>query len=426
MERCFFGAVLACGFAASGAHARAGSDALRGAEPDRIVRLLAEESVGALRASAWHDGDLVSPVIGVDLGLSEAQALAALIEDVPPRGASVWAALAAGRGAPVVDGAVADLERACGLLVREVLVREWARSAQDQNGTTVPADLIAEVARAVPLPPTNPAADPALIRRIARLERRTRLASDERAEMERVASEFAAIVSRGREWRDRWEAVMRTIAERSDGPEGRAVVEALMRARLAATGWLPPEAARATDRVRAAVQRAMAERPPCRVLAETVLAIEPSCIERIEAIAVTPDGRLVVGRSRSELTQASIDRWRVACGLRCTPHGWEGLPARPRARPPRIRNAPFGVSPPPRAGGGGSEGHALSYAWGHVGRGPRFHALREADAVAGLWPRGAAPPVAGTRPRRGLRGTGDCGERTPRACRRRDCHHRRP
>ena len=70
------------------------------AEAEAIVGSLAGEAVAALRMAAWHQGDLVSPVLGCTVGSDREVLLSALAVPVPPRGASTWDALRMGRSAP--------------------------------------------------------------------------------------------------------------------------------------------------------------------------------------------------------------------------------------------------------------------------------------------------------------------------------------
>lgn len=358
------GMLAPCGaVSAAAAGVQPRQEAGRSDEAGRLVELLAEEAVGAMRMAAWHEGELLSPVLGCALEFDHALAVAMMVEPVRPRGAAVWSAMRLGRKTPegarasaAIDAADTDLDRACALLVREAVVvrlrTEDDRRAKRGTRTAVtgiglgdglafPPALVREAMEALPAPPTNPAADPVVMRMVDRFERGRRLARQSATEAERIGAELARMQARAEEWRSRFDALADAIAARAGDAEGRAIVAAMRTERLALAGWGPPRS-RAREPVLGAVQLAMLERPPCAVLAEVLLELRARKAERIDSLCVSPEGALLVGRGVSELTQETIDRWRTACGLKRTGRGWEGLPDRRRARPSRIRDSPFG------------------------------------------------------------------------------------
>jgi hypothetical protein len=93
------------------------------------------------------------------------------------------------------------------------------------------------------------------------------------------------------------------------------------------------------------VRRARTEGCACYTLAETLVALEPVRAARIDSLAVSGEGRLRVGRSVTSVSAETIDAWRRACGLERSAVGWAGIPSRPGPKPPRIRDAPFGIKP---------------------------------------------------------------------------------
>jgi 5-azacytidine-induced protein 1 len=145
---------------------------------------------------------------------------------------------------------------------------------------------------ALPAPPTNPAADPVVLRMVDRLERARRLSRPNASEAERVGAELARLQVRAEEWRARFEALAETIAAWAGDAEGRAVVAVLRAERLAMAGWAPPRS-RARDPVVAKVQLAMLERPPCAVLAEVLLGVRARRAERVDSFCVSPEGALL-------------------------------------------------------------------------------------------------------------------------------------
>ena len=138
----------------------------------KLVELLAGEAVGAIRLAAWHEGELLSPVLSMSMELDEAAVVAALVEPVVARGSAVWSSMRLGRKTPegprvaaAIDAADGDLDCACALLVREALVGKLA------GVRPLPPGVIAAIAEALSAPPANPAADPALVRAVERFER---------------------------------------------------------------------------------------------------------------------------------------------------------------------------------------------------------------------------------------------------------------
>lgn len=369
----------------------------------KLVELLAGEAVGAIRLAAWHEGELLSPVLSMSMELDEAAVVAALVEPVVARGSAVWSSMRLGRKTPegprvaaAIDAADGDLDCACALLVREALVGKLA------GVRPLPPGVIAAIAEALSAPPANPAADPALVRAVERFERSGKLGRQLATQAMAMSDEILRVGARAQEWRVRFDAVADSIARAADGAEGRAIVAVIRAQRLAMSGWAREEPRLAgggagggastaverkrPDQVRAAVQLAMLERGPCISLAEVLLDARARRVDRVESLFVSPEGTVVVGRGRSELTQESIDAWRTACGMKRTSRGWEGLRERPRARPLRLRNAPFGISPPER----GWLGYAPSHEF-------LRHPLPAADAVAAVWNGWPEAPLVGTR-----------------------------
>jgi hypothetical protein len=390
----------------------------------RLTEALASAAVEAIRLSAWHEGDVVSPVVCPWWEVSAAEAIAVMCEPPGARGGAVWQAMRLGRATPegarvasVIDGADVDLDRAVGVLVCEAVVPALRASS------SLPAELVARMASGVPAPPTNPRADPAVVRRVERMSRAGRLSAGMRDEAVQLHEQLERIVPRAEMWRVRYLAIMEAIAAAADSVEGQAIVAAITVERLALAGWAERSAQsvggsaarRAPDRVHGLVQRALLERPPCEALARVLVELEPRRAARIESMAVAPDGALLLGRAWSELPESTLDRWRLACGLKRGARGWVGLPATPRKRLPRIRNAPFGISPPERS--------ALGYALPHDGE---RRALCTTDAAAGLWPRGTAASCPRPRAGRGVRSTRDRRERVAGAGGRGHGHDRRP
>lgn len=392
--KCAGRAVTAClagvvaWLAAGAVRAEAGETNLRhDAVPEaRLARLsesLAQCAFDALAAAAWADG--VSPTLVLPPGLAEeidaATATALLSRARPERPAGAWQALRLGRTRPLEKGSLEkgslekgpfegrpshappgspppmapplaypstdlDLERACQLLVCESL------AAMLPPDTRLPADLMRDLLSHAPIPPTNPSADPALARRVQRLERAGRLSRSARVEADRIVAEFEATRTAADQWRARHDALLARIASLADGEEGRALVWLARRVQSARGGWSAPEqaregsrSARAADEVARSIRKAVSEGQSCYALAEALVALEPVRTARIDSLAVSGEGRLRVGRSVATVSQDSIDAWRRACGLQRSAVGWTGLSARPRPRPPKIRDAPFGIKP---------------------------------------------------------------------------------
>lgn len=332
-----------------------------------------------IRSSGWHDGSLVSPTLVAVCSIEQTSVLVALCEPIPPRGGGVWATMRAGRSrpsgprdGPSVDAADSDLDLACAILVREALI------AQLDPRERIPAEVIARVLRAMPRPPTHPAADPALVRWAERIARLRNPGARDIADARCVADSLPQWSVRAEEWRDRFCAMLDSLSAAADGPEGRAIIEVFRADRLASAGWpalterstatatatttatatataststgspprQPSRSSRPLDHVHACVQLAMRERPPCAQLAEILVETKARSARRIESVAMLGNQRVVVGFSEVTIPQSMVDRWRLACGLKRTSRGWEGLPARPRARPHRLRDVPFWVNPP--------------------------------------------------------------------------------
>lgn len=316
-----------------------------------------------IRSSGWHDGNLVSPTLIAVCSIEKPSVLIALCEPIPPRGGSVWATMRAGRSkpsgprdGPSFDAADSDLDLACAILVREALI------AQLDPRERIPAEAITRVMRAMPRPPTHPAADPALVRWAERISRLRHPDAKDLADARRVAESLPQWSVRAEEWRDRFDSMLDSLAAAADGSEAQAIIEVVRAERLASAGWpagtampgasagsnpkQPSRSSRPLDRVHACVQLAMRERPPCVELGEILLATQSCSARRIESVALLGNQRIVVGFSEVSIAQSTIDRWRLACGLKRTSRGWEGLPARPRARPHRLRDVPFWVNPP--------------------------------------------------------------------------------
>lgn len=336
----------------------------------RLAESLAQCAFDALSAAAWADG--VSPTVVVPAGLLEEidqpTAIALLTRAQPERARGAWDALRLGRaragppleqpalddpppqiGAPLVYPTTdLDLERACQLMSREALVALLPADVR------LPADLVRDLLEHAPLPPTNPAADPALAKRVQRLERAGKLSRLARLDADRIVAEFESARRAAEQWKVRHEAFLARISLLADGEEGRALVAIARRVQSVRSGWSAVDpsvtatgarASRPVDEVARSVRRAVADGQACYALAETLVALEPISTPRIDSLAVSGEGRLRVGRSTAAIAQESIDAWRRACGLQRSAVGWTGLSARPRPRPPKIRDAPFGIKP---------------------------------------------------------------------------------
>ncbi|MEY3142354.1 MAG: hypothetical protein RLY21_847 [Planctomycetota bacterium] len=341
-----------------------------GARLARLAESLSQCGFDAMTNAAWSGG--VSPTAVLPPGLldeiDQPTAIALLTRVQPERPRGAWEALRLGRARPehsrgpgAVDGVASppamsaplvypttdlDLERACQLMAREALVSLLPAEVR------LPADLVRDLLAHAPLPPTNPAADPALARRVQRLERAGRLSRNARLEADRIVAEFDAARVAAEQWRSRHDAFLARVALLADGEEGRALVAIARRVQAARSGWSAADSAaqgarasRSVDEVARSVRKAVAEGQSCYALAETLVALEPVATQRIDSLAVSGEGRLRVGRSAAVVSQESIDAWRRACGLQRSAVGWTGLSARPRPRPPKIRDAPFGIKP---------------------------------------------------------------------------------
>lgn len=357
--------------AAAGASAPAaavGEDAGPEARLARLSEGLAQCAFDALLGAAWADG--VSPTAVLSPGLldeiDQPTAIALLTRAQPERPRGAWEALRLGRGRPALPAARGaeerptppigagiiypatelDLERACQLMAREALLVLISAEAR------LPADLVRDLLAHAPFPPTNPAADPALARRVQRLERAGRLSRSARLDADRVVAEFDTARAAAEQWKARHDAFLARVALLADGEEGRVLVAIARRTQSARSGWSAADSAgegarssRAGDEIARSVRKAIAEGQSCYALAETLVALEPISTPRIDSLAVSGEGRLRAGRSTATVSQESIDAWRRACGLQRSAVGWTGLSARPRPRPPKIRDAPFGIKP---------------------------------------------------------------------------------
>ena len=361
-------AVAAGAVHASAREAVACHDAVPEARLARLGESLAQGAFDALAAAAWSDG--VSPMLVMPPGLAEEidqpTAIALLSRARPERPGAAWDALRLGRTRAPADAAHApakgasppiappraypstdlDLERACQLLVCEALV------ALLPADTRLPADLVRDLLAHAPLPPTNPAADPALARRVQRLERAGKLSRSARLEADRIVSEFEAARGDAEQWKTRHDALLARVALLADGEEGRALVAVARRVQAARGGWSASDPSRdgarpsrGGDEVVRVIRKSIADGQSCYALAESLVALEPVRTPRIDSLAVSGEGRLRVGRSVATISQESIDAWRRACGLQRSAVGWTGLSARPRPRTPKIRDAPFGIKP---------------------------------------------------------------------------------
>ena len=357
--------------AAAGASAPAaalGEDAGPEVRLARLSEGLAQCAFDALLGAAWADG--VSPTAVLSPGLldeiDQPTAISLLTRAQPERPRGAWEALRLGRARPALPAARGaeerptppigagivypatelDLERVCQLMAREALLVLVPAEAR------LPADLVRDLLAHAPFPPTNPAADPALARRVQRLERAGRLSRSARLDADRVVAEFDTARAAAEQWKARHDAFLARVALLADGEEGRALVAIARRTQSARSGWSAADSAgegarssRAGDEIARSVRKAIAEGQSCYALAETLVALEPISTPRIDSLAVSGEGRLRAGRSTATVSQDSIDAWRRACGLQRSAVGWTGLSARPRPRPPKIRDAPFGIKP---------------------------------------------------------------------------------
>lgn len=372
-------------------HAR---DADERARLARLAEVLAQRAFDAIVVAAWNDAggnEGVSPVLVIPPAVMEEldsdTAVALLTRPQPARPRSAWDALRLGRArpesghAPTVgdDGTKdavprekssqrtlappscypttdIDLERACALLVREALLAIAGRDAR------IPADAVRDMLVHAPLPPTNPAADPGFARRVQRLEFAGRLSRADRADADRLVAEFEAACTVAERWKSRYDAMLSRVGEAAASEEGRALVAIARGVYGARTGWSTADGVRATndrssgttrgqDAISRSIRKARSDGCSCIALAETLVKLEPVRTPRIEAIAVSGEGRLRVERGASSVQQDLIDAWRRACGLERNAAGWTGVPDRQRPAPPRIRDSPLGgPSSSPRSG----------------------------------------------------------------------------
>ena len=142
-------AAVACALMVFGSSAGAACRAEARVEPRAcgvrsLTEILAGDAVEALRLSAWHEGEVISPVVSPLVEVTEAEALEVLCAPPAPRGAAVWQAMRLGRTAPdgprrasAIDASDVDLDRACALLACEAVVPRLRAIG------AVPAELVA-------------------------------------------------------------------------------------------------------------------------------------------------------------------------------------------------------------------------------------------------------------------------------------------
>ncbi len=334
---------------------------------DSAAESIAAFAAGGLRIGDPDDGVVLSPTLVVDPALDEAldraTALELLLVELPRPNRAVWRVMSAPPAAPPTGGdaprasaaagfhpsAESELERLSRLLVIEALLSRLG------DGTRLPADAVRDILAAVPGPPMHPGADGALLSRVRALERGGRSTAAARTAGQRIVAEFESALRQTEPWRERHELLLDRIASRADGEDGRALAAVAMRVMAAQAGWPPPPprtpsgrvstAARQADPIVRSIRQSVRDGCGGHALAESLVALRPIRVGRIDSMVVGADGRLRVGRSDALVSEESIDDWRRAAGLVRTAVGWTGMPERPRPRPPRIRDAPLGFKP---------------------------------------------------------------------------------
>ncbi len=363
--------LVACCAAAIARCAPAGTGGLHDARNARLAQRLvdsAAESIASFAAAGLRIGDpdggaVLSPTLVVDPALDEAldrsTALELLLAELPRPSRLAWRVMTDppheprdGGGAPRASAAAgfhpsaeSDLERLSRLLVVEALL---ARLGDDAR---LPADAVRDMLAAMPRPPMHPGADGALLSRVRSIERGGGTRAATRAAGQRIVAEFESAIRQT----ERHELALDRIAMRADGEDGRALVAVGLRVMAAQAGWPPPPprtpsgristAARQSDPIARSIRQSIRDGCGGHALAETLVALRPIKIGRIDSMVVGADGRLRVGRSDALLSEEAIDDWRRAAGLVRTAVGWTGMPERPRPRAPRIRDAPLGFKP---------------------------------------------------------------------------------
>ena len=321
--------------------AQSAADAPRTREPaaggakrvEALAERLAGDAAANLAEAAWIGA--VSPVLSIPPTLAEEiderLALEILLHGHRERPRAVWLALRHGHE-PSFAGDIhattrarrdcassnpwsdEELERACALLVREALLSRLAATAR------LPAEAVRDFLARAPLPLPSPGIDLEVQRKVRRFEVSGRLAPSAHAEARRFIEEFERRHEVADVWRVRYERMMLEVAALADAEEGRALVELAMREGLARAGWPPQpprtptgrisQSASPEDPVLVAVRRARASGSDCTLLREALDALRPVSIERVDAIVISADARVRVGRSNATLSPRAIDAWR--------------------------------------------------------------------------------------------------------------------
>ena len=356
--------------------AQSAADAPRTREPtaggakrvESLAERLASDAAANLAEAAWIGA--VSPVLSIPPTLAEEiderLALEILLHGHRERPRAVWLALRHGYE-PGLAGDIRattrarrdcasnypwsdeELERACALLVREALLSRLAATAR------LPAEAVRDFLARAPVPLPSPGIDPELQRRARRFELSGRLAPSSHSDARRFIEEFERRHKVAEVWRVRYERMMLEVAALADAEEGRALVELAMREGLTRAGWPPQpprtptgrisQSASPEDPVLVAVRRARASGSECTLLHEALDALRPVSIERVDAIVISADARVRVGRSNATLSPRAIDAWRrelsigaaTAKGDRRRRVGWTSV------------EEPIGRAPPTRS-----------------------------------------------------------------------------
>lgn len=309
---------------------------------EALAERLAGDAARNLSEAAWIGA--VSPVLSISPALAEEidgrLALEILLHGHRERPRAVWLALRHGHD-PGLAGDVhttpraprdcasnfpwsdEELERACALLVREALLSRLAPTAR------LPAEAMRDFLARAPVPLPSPGIDVEVQRRVRRFEVSGRLAPSVHADARRFIEEFERRHKVAEPWRARYERMMLDVAALADGDEGRALAEVAMREGLARAGWPPQpprtptgrisQSASPEDPVLVAVRRARAGGSDCALLREALDALRPISLERVDAIVISADARVRVGRSNATLSPQAIDSWRRELSIGRTP-----------------------------------------------------------------------------------------------------------
>jgi hypothetical protein len=324
---------------------------------EALADALAAHAATNLAEAVWLGS--VSPVLSIAPALGEEiderLALEILLQGHRERPRAVWLALRQGHdprrgregrdsgripharaeGDPWSDE---DLEHACAILVREALLARVAANVR------LPAEAVRDFLARAPNPLPNPGIEAHMQRRARRLEVSGRLAPSVHAEARGFIEDFERRQAVAEGWRARYERMMLEVQTRAEGDEARALVELALRVGLARAGWPPQpartmtgrisQAANREDPVLVAVRRARGSGSDCTLLRDALDALRPISVERIDAIVISADARVRVGRSNATLAAQAIDSWRREVSMaRASARGTRRRRAAPTERP---------------------------------------------------------------------------------------------